>query len=454
MRVRGVAAFILVILTALGVTASAIAWWVHYVALDTDAFMEIVEPAVTSDEFTHALGTRLAEETVTALDLETRFTNRLTALDEYIREELVQALDPGPTAQALIDRLDVPSLADLAVPLSAAANERITEAIVGLTASEEFRSAMTAVIRRGHETGVALITDDLESLPNVYVEGEDVKWNALPLVTAAIRFVIEKGILGGEEISLPDLSDNPIASAAIERLRAALSERIPDDLGQITVMSTDDLAALQGIGDAFDRGLWLLIILTVVLLAVTLIVSPRRRRTVVQLGVATVIAIVIAGLAVRAAVNAVQGRIVSAEGRAAATSVLAQLQDSAQAVGITILLIAILVGILAWLGGRPEQIARWIEVGRHAVDRQREPSRMDLFVGRWFDLLAVVVIILALVLMWAIGLDWLWTLVILALVGIFVWYAMSARARYELDQDVEGTAPPTEQEPEHASDTV
>ena len=431
-RIRGVVSIVLVVLTAMGILVSAISWWVHYVAFDTDAFMQVVEPAVTSEEFTDALGTRLGEEAVVALDLETRLETRLTALDRYLSEQLIAALELSPRVTELLSGLDVPRFADLAGPISTAANERIASAIENRVASEGFETLMLTLIRRGHLATVALVTDDLESLENVYVDGDEVRWNAIPLVVSTLEFVIEEGLLEGEELTLPDLSDNPGVSAAISRLREALDSRIPDDFGQITVMGTDDLEALQAYGATFDRGTWLLTILTVVLIAATLAVSPRRRRTLIQLSVATVIAIVLAGVAIRATVGAIQQGIVSPEGRAAAGTVLVGIRESAQSVGVAILLISILVGVLAWLAGRPEQIEKWLESGRRAVARDAEANGVDLFVGRHLDVLLVVVTLLALVVVWVAELNWVWGLVLLAVIGGLFWYGLSARARYEL----------------------
>jgi hypothetical protein len=452
-RVRGVTAIILVLLTAITITASGVAWWVHYVALDTDAFMNLMGPAISSDEFTEALGDRLAEEAVTALDLEPRFEARLSALDDYIGEQLVEAIDPNPRVLELIQQLDVPRFADLAGPIATAANERVTRAITTRVNSDGFQATLLVTTRKAHETLVALVTD-LDALPNVYVDGDSVKWNALPLVVNTLEYVIEQGILGGEDITLPDLSDNPIASVAVERLAEALGARVPDDLGQITVMTTDQLNALQNYGDAFDRSVWLLIGLAFGLIVVTLVVSPRRRRTLAQLSAATVIALIVVAIGIRSAINAIQEGIVLEVNRVAALRILFDLQNSVRAVGLTILLIAILVGLLAWLAGRPQQVEKWLDAGRRSVDPAAEPTRVDMFVGRWFDGLAVLVVVLALWLTWQIGLSWWWTPLTLIVVGGFVWYGMSARARYELDQAVGEVLEEAAEETEERSGTT
>ncbi|MEA1903698.1 MAG: hypothetical protein U9N56_09255 [Actinomycetota bacterium] len=451
-RIRGAVAVILVLLVAISITASGVSWWVHYVALDTDAFMEIVEPAITSDEFTDALGSRLSEETIEALDLESRFEDRLSAIDQYIGEQLVSTLDPDPRIIELIKNLDTPRFGDLAGPISAAANDRITEAITGLVSSDEYQAVVVPSVRFAHETAVALAYDGTESFDNLYVDGEDVVWNTLPLVASTLEFVIENGFLDGEDITLPDLSDNPVASVAIARLREALGPHIPDDLGQLVVMGTDDLDTIQGYGRTFDRGLWLLIGLALVLTIGTLVISPRRSRTAIQISVATVIGVVLALIGVREAGNTIQDEILGERGLAAARSILRQLEDSVQAVGWMIILITILVGVLAWFAGRPEQIEKWLDTGRHAVDFDAEPNKVDVFVGRHFDALAVVVVILGLAVSWVTPLTWFSGLLTLAGVGLLVWYGLSARARYELDQAVEEVIEEAVEELEESSE--
>ena len=133
-RVRGIASFILVILTAVSVMIAAVSWWLHDVVFDTESFMGVVDPAVRSDEFSDALGARLGEEAVTALDLENRFETRLTAIDTYISEQLVGALDLPPRVLDLLQNLDVPRFADLAGPLANAANDRIETAVQSIVA--------------------------------------------------------------------------------------------------------------------------------------------------------------------------------------------------------------------------------------------------------------------------------------------------------------------------------
>ena len=76
-RTRSVASWVLVVLSTILVIAAATAWWVHATLLDTDRFMAIVGPAISSDAFEAQLSETLADATTEALDLEARIEDRL-----------------------------------------------------------------------------------------------------------------------------------------------------------------------------------------------------------------------------------------------------------------------------------------------------------------------------------------------------------------------------------------
>ena len=77
---------------------------------------------------------------------------------------------------------------------------------------------------------------------------------------------------------------------AIAQFRESLGDRVPDDFGQVTLMSEERLTAAQATADRIDRWVWGIVILTVILIIVTVIVSQTRRRTGIQLGIGVVVA--------------------------------------------------------------------------------------------------------------------------------------------------------------------
>lgn len=432
-RVRSVAAGLLVGFSALVVLLATVAWWVHGVLFDTDAFMEIVEPAISSEAFETQLSGTLTDSTVEALALEARLETRLSALDAFLAEGLVEALDLGDRAITIISQLDLPRFADLAEPLATAANTRIGDGIDGLVRSEEFGVAAVGLVRRGHEAAVNLITDDLDEYENVYRADGELRLDTLPLVARAIEWVVEEGLLDGEDLQPPDLSDNPRLEVALGRVSAAVGERVPDDLGQVTIMTEEQLDTIQAVGRTFDRFVWVLIGAAVVSIAATLWVSTRRRRTVVQLALAVLIALALAVLATNRITLALQEAITE-QGVAETFSVFATVVTGSlgNVLGIVAGL-AVIVGLLAHLAGRPA----WVQAVLGPLgDEDRPPSDIDRFVDRYLGALTVVDVGVFLMIAWLSGLNPWWTGGALVLLGVALWWGYAARARVRAEAQV------------------
>lgn len=425
-RIRSVSAGVFVVISALLVLVATLGWWVHGVLFDTDEFMAIVEPAITSEAFESQLSETLSEATIDALDLETRLEARLGAVDEFLAQGLIEALDLGDAALAIISRLDIPRFADLADPLATAANSRIEDAIDGLVRSEEFGLVTVGTVRRTHEAAVALVTDELDEYENVYLADGELRLDTLPLVAQALERVIEEGILDGEDLQPPDLSDNPRLAEGLERIGAAVDQRLPDDFGQVTIMDEEQLDALQSAGRTFDRLVWAAVIAAIASVAVTVGVSVRRRRTLIQLALAVLFALGLAAISINRLVAAVQAGI-SDVGIVETVGVFAGVFTGS--LGRVLTLVAVLaagVGIFAYLAGRPRWLASLIEpVG----EPPRQPSELDRFTDRYLEALTVVDVAAVLLVAWVSGLDPWWTTAAVFVFGVALWWAYGARMR-------------------------
>jgi hypothetical protein len=71
----------------------------------------------------------------------------------------------------------------------------------------------------------------------------------------------------------------------VTKLSKALGVTLPSDFGQITLVKSSDLAAVQQGVKAFDRLTLVLPLITILLIALSLWLSVNRRRTVLQLAV-------------------------------------------------------------------------------------------------------------------------------------------------------------------------
>jgi hypothetical protein len=89
------------------------------------------------------------------------------------------------------------------------------------------------------------------------------------------------------------MSESEAPSEAITKIEQALGIDLPDTYGQIVVYDSEDLAALQRALYAFERLLVLLLVLIPILVGASLLVSTRRRRTLIQLTTGAAVGLVL-----------------------------------------------------------------------------------------------------------------------------------------------------------------
>jgi hypothetical protein len=417
---RRVLAWLLVVLTSLGVISSTIAIWAHETVFDTDEFMGTLDPALTDPALYAVIGDRASSSVLEALDLEEQITVALGRLDEYLSQALLEAIDLDERALDVLSRFDRPSLNALAPPIVESLETRVRGAIEAFFASEAFVSRFPELVRRSHEVTLALVRDELQELPNVYIADGEVRLNLIPFIAEALRTVAED-IRG----FLPDLDLPTVISDRLDEGRAQLAEAIqaelPEDFGQVTVLSEDALGEVQAAVERLDRLVWLLVLATILFGALTILVSPTRRRTAVHLALGVVIGIVIASVAVRRLEGAILTQITSPDGNEAARVVLGRVFSSLRTAQLIVALGALVVGVVAYLAGRPAWVTRTIAVAR-------SPETYDWIAGH-YDLLRLLGIGVAAAVFFVVGLDAWPVIVIGLLLAGYLWLLMEARSR-------------------------
>ncbi|WP_407320587.1 hypothetical protein UQW22_08945 [Isoptericola halotolerans] len=415
--VRRWVAAVLVVVTTLLVVASSVAVWAHRTVFDTDEFMDTVGPALDDPAFYDALADNVTEQTLLALDLDTRVSARLTELDEVVALALVERLDaePGPLLEALSTRIDRPSLAALTPVVVDRLEARVETVVDRLVTSEAFHERLPQLVERAHRAAVGIARADVADYPNVYLTDEAVVLNTTPLIAEALREAL--GSVGDmlPDVTLPDALAERVPEARAQ-LGEALGARLPEGFGQITLLDREAFDMVQGSVTTVDRAVWLLVVLTVLLVVVTLVVTPDRRRGTAQLGIG-----VVAGLVIAAALVAqLRGVLVDAARTPDGERVAAVLFDTVSGglheifwlIGI-IAAVAVVVGVLL---GRPD----WLEraAGRWPWVRTVTggDGRLAQGVARHADVLRVTVIGLAVLVVVLTGFSWV-ALVLVALFG-------------------------------------
>ncbi|MGB9359225.1 MAG: hypothetical protein WCC01_11770 [Acidimicrobiia bacterium] len=427
---------VLVILTALSVVTTTVAVWAHETVFDTDQFMEVVQPALDDPALYAAMSERVSAEIIVALALEARAAATLTGVDEYLSQTLIEALEVGDRGQAALDRLDRPSLAVLAAPIAAALETRITEVVDAFVTSPEFEARFTNIVEQAHVAGVALLRNDLAEMPNVYIENGEVRLNLVPTINEALRLVAAEVRDFLPDVTLPDVISTGVDEGR-QQLSEAVKAQLPEDFGQVTLLSEQKLVEAQDAAQRLDQFVWLLVLLSIVLMVVTVAVSPTRRRTVIQLALATVAGLVIGVAAIRRLESAVVEQIANPNGRAAGESLLSEVVASLRSMVVIVVVVAMVVAIAAYLLGRPAWITGLSDRLKGDSASESGGGGLDQWIAPRHDAMRIVGIAVAVIVLFITGIGFASVLVVAGFLALYLWgLSTAARRASGADSDV------------------
>ena len=174
---------------------------------------------------------------------------------------------------------------------------------------------------------------------------------SIPLINQVLARIGEASPdLFGHTVDLPTITVDDIPKDAIAKLEDALGKQLPDNFGQFTIFDAARLRQVQDSVELFNKLVVLAVILAVVLFALTLWISPRRRRTLIQLAVGIALGIVvIRRLALRLEDDVVD--LVKPENREASKVIVGAFVSSLLDASAWILGIAAVVALVAVLTG-------------------------------------------------------------------------------------------------------
>jgi hypothetical protein len=412
-RIRRVLAGILVLLTSICVVATTVGLWTRRTLSSTDRYVALVAPLAEDPAVTNALAKRLTDEIFFALDVEARVQQALTSIPEL-----------------------PPSAAFLASPIAESARDLIEGEARDFLGSERFATLWSGINRRVHPKVVALLRGDLEELPNVSVNGGEVRLNFVSAIAEVIRRLAQQEVNAlGIDATIPTIPPTMDVSPAIQRLGSAIGVALPEDFGQVTIMTADQLSGYQDTVRTLSRLLGLFVLLSLLLVVLTLIVASDRRRVLVWLGVGITGTILLAGVFLRR----VEGRIleqVSRPGaRAAAQDVFDQVSDSLRGAAVLVLAVAILAALVAYLLGRPPWLRRAAGWGRRVTASRPQGSELEVWIADHADPVRIGGIGAAVIILLLTGIDWMPVVIVGVLLGLLLWGVASA------ERGVQDTAP-------------
>ena len=323
--------------------------WAHRTLLNTSAFVGTVAPVFENPEVASAVAARTTDELFTELNVQAR---------------LREALPPRASFAA--------------VPVTNATKGFVANQLTRVLTSSQFQAAWTAALTFTHQQLVAVLRG--QNTAAVSTSGGYIVLNTVPVINQALGKV--SGLasdLTGKPVTLPAITSADPPQQAVNKLSGALGVPLPSNFGQITLVRSSDLAAVQKGVKAFDRLTLVLPLVTIALIALSLWLSLNRRRTLLQLAVG----ISLLTIAERRVVIHEQGALASAANNPQlAQNVLDDLLHGFFVLTALVLGVALLVVVIAVLSGpyrwavairsRVKQTGRSIAAGARSSDRRNQ----------------------------------------------------------------------------------
>jgi len=385
----------LVLLTCVSVVAGVVGVWARRNFLSTGRFVDRVGPLIEEPAVQDALTARLTDQIMTLIDPRGLF--------EEVLPERGQLL---------------------AVPLTNAVEGFVQDRVHSFIRSDAFARLWVVTVTVAHEQAV----DVLKGRSDVVKAGKDqVQLNLVPVVDAVLkRLTAASPQIFGHEVNLPDISVEDVPDEAIARLNRALGVQLDRGFGQFTVYDKGRLGAAQQAVKLFDRYVVPLLVVGLALGGLALWLSPRRRRTLLQLSTGLAIGMVL----IRRVSFRVHDEIASlpptALGRRATSLTAEQFLHPLTTFALWVLLVVAVVAAAAVLSGtypwvvsvRRRTAALWTRAVPATGDIAADDTAV-VWVRAHRDGLLACGVLAGLVVLWSASLSWAGLLLVLGLVGGF-----------------------------------
>jgi hypothetical protein len=251
----------------------------------------------------------------------------------------------------------------------------------------------------------------------------------VPLVYRALGFLQENASFVLQGHTVPSGVD-PVTDpqAAVAALATEFGRPLDPTFAQPVVFKSDRLKAAQDAVHLFDVAFWVALFLPLVLIAVTLLLSRNRRRTIVQLAIGAVFALILA----KAVISRLQEQLVNAvqeQNRGAVRDTLAAGVHDLEALIVWSVILGIVVAIAMYLLGRPA----WFVRSLAAVKRgwESDPSvKIQRYVGARPSEFAWGGVGVGVIALWIAGISWLSFVIVALLVAGWAALVEYLRRRY------------------------
>jgi len=309
----------LVILASFGMLTSTVAVWTHRTLLDTENWVETVGPVAKDPAVQEALAQFLTTQAMNTID-----------------------------TQAILGEALPPKVSFLATPLSTAIRNFVYDVVLRLLQSDQFERLWIAINTYGHRAVVSFLRGDSRL---VQAEQGVVILNLVPILARALQRVQERvpGLLGGKTV--PEITYDMPVQEQQQLLQSVVSRQLPPDFATFELFKSDQLAVVQRGIVLFDRVVWVLPVVTLSLMAAAIVLSVRRWRTVLQIGIGVALGLGLALGAIAAVKNQVLEMIIDPTNREAARNTLAEIIQSFQTIARVLIVVGLLLAVAAFVSG-------------------------------------------------------------------------------------------------------
>ncbi|MEI8332906.1 MAG: hypothetical protein WCH74_03475 [Chloroflexota bacterium] len=362
--------WVLIVLVAVGVLGTTVAYWADQTLFNTDRFVATVAPIVTDPAVIESVSTDVSTSIVDQIGL----------------QRVVDSVLPA-------DLQGMGSIVVLGVQTT------IQKAIADFMATPQFAAIWEQATRAVHSKVVGILRGDTSIIEST---GGVVSVDVFPLVNEGLK-AADKALTDatGRDIALPQLTDPTNAAASRAEIEQALGVTLPPDFGQITIADTSALDEAKQVLRVFEASIVVAGIVTLIIAVLAILIAIRRRRAFLQVvlasGIGLALALVVVARINQVVVDAAPAGTAGATARAAIESIVGGFAWYA----ITLAVALGVVAIALYIAGRPSWIPRWGRSMRTATGIQPSGNRLVRLVAEHIGelrLLGYVIAIVALLL--------------------------------------------------------
>jgi len=172
---------------------------------------------------------------------------------------------------------------------------------------------------------------------------------------------------------------------AIQQVSAWTGKPLPADFGQVTLLKSNALGPAQQAVHWFDTLVWVLPIVALLLAAVTVWLSRRRRRTLIELGLGMAVALILTRVVVKQASSALVNDLEHGSGLSVAKDLVSASLGPLTTITIWIVVIGVVVAFVAWIAGRHDVRVAVVSGGKNLMTRQSAATAPDSPTVQWIE---------------------------------------------------------------------